>query len=236
MNNWKKELRQGFAAPPPQRKRAFLRQLEQPRMSIFTFLLTQIEYIRKWVWCVSALVFLTAVIGAGVFSRDMLWGISALVPLLALTVVCEGGRSECYDMAELELATRFSLRSVTMARLCILGGENLGLLCLLTPLGLWHSDFCSPAAGVYILTPFLLTAFLGLYIVRKVRGREAVYTCIGVTLFISVSVLFAHDNIPWLYQETCLLWWIAGALALCVGIGTQYVTIMKRTEELAWNL
>lgn len=235
MNNWKKELRHAFEAPPPQRKRAFLRQLEQPRMSGFTFLLTQTGYIRKWVWCVSVLVFLTAVIGAGVLSLDMLWGISALTPLLALTIVCESGRSECYEMAELELATRFSLRSVTMARLCILGAENLGLLCLLMPLGLWHSGVCSLAAGVYILTPFLLTAFLGLYIVRKVRGREAVYTCVGVTLLISVSVFFTHDNIPYLYQGTCLSWWIAGALALCIGIGMQYVTIIRRTEELAWN-
>lgn len=235
MNNWKRELRRTFAAPPPQRKREFLRQWGMPRMSVFRFLLTQTGYIRKWVWCVSALIFAAAVVGAGVLSRNMLWEISALTPLLALAAVCESGRSECYEMAELELATRFSLRSVTMARLCILGAENLVLLCLLTLLGLWHSGFPSPAAGVYILTPFLLTSFLGLYALRRIRGREGVSVCAGLALFISVSVFFTHNSFPYLYAESCLSWWIAGALALCAGIAVQYATMLKQTEELAWN-
>lgn len=235
MNNWKKELRRAFAAPPPRRKREFLRQWQMPRMSVFRFLLTQVGYIRKWVWWVSAFIFAAAVVGAGVLSRNMLWEISAMTPLLALAAVCESGRSECYEMAELELATRFSLRSVTMARMCILGAENLVLLCLLTLLGLWHSGFPSPAAGVYTLTPFLLTSFWGLYALRRIRGREGIYVCVGLALFISVSVFFTRDNIPALYRESCLSWWIAGALALCAGIGTQYAKMIKRTEELAWN-
>lgn len=236
MNKLKKALAAALEAPPPRRKRAFLRRIEQPRITGFRFLLVQIRYIRKWVWWVSAAVFAAAALGAGVLSRDMLWEISALTPLLALTAVCESGRSECYEMAELEQATRFSLRSVTMARLCILGTENLALLCLLTPLGLRHSGVSSLAAGLYILTPFLLTAFLGLYFVRRIRGREGSYACFGAALFVGVCVFFTHGNLPALYQERCLVWWAAGALALGAGVGMQYAKMIKPTEEWTWSL
>lgn len=236
MDKWKKDLHRAFAAPPPQRKREFLRRLEQRPVSVLGFLLNQTGYIRRWVWSASALIFLTAMVGAGVLSLDMLWGISALTPLLALIAVCETGRSECYEMAELEMATRFSLRSVMLARLCILGTENLALLCLLMPLGFWHSRVSHLAAGVYILTPFLLTAFLGLCILRRVRGREGVYACVGAAALISVCAGFAHISIPRIYEAELLSWWVTGALALSAGVGTQYVKIIKRTEELAWNL
>lgn len=236
MNNWKEELRQAFEAPAPLGKQQFLRKFEQPKMGIREFLFSQIGYIRKWIWGVSALIFVVALIGAVVLSADMVWGISALTPLLALTIVTESRRSECYDMAELEMATRYSLKSVTLARLGILGVENSLLLFLLVPVSLWNNLLNPIQAGLYIITPFLLTTFSGMYIVRKWRGREAIYFCTGVAVFIGLSVFFVHDNFPLIYQEKYLVWWIAGALALCVGTIKQYCVIVNRMEELAWNL
>lgn len=236
MNNWKNELKQAFDAPSPLRKREFMRQLDCPRMRIREFLFTQIGYIRKWVWCVSAFTFIASVLSAAFLSDDILWIISALTPLLALTIISESGRSECYEMAELEMATRFSLKSVVLARLGILGVTNLMLLCLLVPIGLWNNVFSPVASGLYIITPYLLTTFFGLFIVRKFKGREAIYACAGVTVCISFSVLFSHSAVSHIYQENYLVWWAAGALALCIGTGKQYITIINRTEELAWNL
>lgn len=106
----KKELKRAFEAPQPVRKKAFLRTLEQPKTSVFAFVLSQLGYIRRWVWLVSALVFILSMMGAAGLPADTVWIASALMPLLALTVVSESGRSENYEMAELEMATRFSLR------------------------------------------------------------------------------------------------------------------------------
>ena len=44
-----------------------------------------------------------------------------LLPFVALLAVTEGTRSAVYGMEELELATRFSLKSVLLARLCLVG-------------------------------------------------------------------------------------------------------------------
>lgn len=227
----KDKLRYAFEAPAPLRKEEFLRSLSQPRMNLCEFIVSQVGYIRKWIWGVSALVFALSLLAAKVFPKDMVLVISALTPLLALTVVSECGRSESYEMAELEMATRFSLRSIVIARLGILGAENLVLLCLLIPLGIWK-DLLNPIMlGIFILTPYLLTAFIGLNIVRKFRGREAIFFCAATAALVSITVsLFGH-MFPQSYQGGYLVWWIAVAMLLCVGIVRQTCQLINKTEE-----
>lgn len=236
MDKWKDELKQAFEAPQPVRKRNFLRHLDLPRMSVHEFLFAQIGYIRKWVWCVSTLIFVVSILGLAFLPGTVLWLISGLTPLLALTIISESGRSELYKMVELEMATRFSLRSVTFARLAILGLMDLLLLGVLLPIGLWNDTVAPFSAALYMITPFLLTTFIGLYIVRKFRGQEAMYACVGTSVGISISLLLSHNIIPFIYQEQCLTAWMIIALALLFGNGKQCIAIIKKTEELAWNL
>ena len=212
---WKKELRQVFEPPAPMRKKEFIGGLERPGIGFCGFLMIQAGYIRKRVWIVSALAFFTSLAGAAVFSADMLWWVSAWMPLLALTIVAESGRSENYEM---------------------LGAENLLLLCLLLPVGLCNNLFGPIQAGLYMLTPFLLTAFLGLFILRRFRGREASYLCMGITLVISLMVIFLHGNMPRLYGEERLLWWAVAAAVFGFGTVKQYYQFINRMEDFIWNL
>jgi len=236
MNKWKNELKRAFEAPGPERKRAFLRQLDLPGMPAHAFLFSQIGYIRKWVWCISVLIFAVSVLGLVFLPGMVLWLISGLTPLLALTVISESGRSERYKMAELEMATRFSLKSVTFARLAILGLLDFPLLGILLLIGSWGASVDPLAVALYILTPFLFTSFTGLYIVRKFRGQEAMYICSGVSVGISIFLLLSHRIIPFIYKEQCLTAWIIIAAVLIVGNGKQCTAMIKRTEELVWNL
>lgn len=229
----KKELDFVFAAPAPQRKRAFLRTLEQPRISIFMFVLSQIGYIRGWIWLVSVLVFAVSVLCAVWLSADMLWLVSALTPLLALTFVSESSRSETYEMAELEMATRFSMRSVLLARMGILGVENLFILGLLVPIGIWGQGLGLIQAGAYILTPYLLMTFAGLTIVRRVQGREAGYFYTGIAACICFCVMVLHGSIPQLYQSDALVWWVVCALLLGIGTAQQCAGIIGKKEVIA---
>ncbi|MDE5824298.1 MAG: hypothetical protein K2H91_06400, partial [Lachnospiraceae bacterium] len=201
----KNELKCAFEAPKSLHKKEFLRMLEQPKISMPAFVFSQIGYIRRWIWIVSMLVYAISVMGAVWMEADTVWVISALMPLLALTVVSESGRSENYEMAELEMATRFSLRSVLLARLGILGMENLVILGLLLPVGIWRQGLGVFQAGVYILFPYLMMTFAGLSVVRRIRGREAVYICIGVAVCISFFVLVLHGSIPQLDQADSLV-------------------------------
>lgn len=236
MDKWKDELKQAFDIPQPLGKRDFLRQLDLPGIPVHEFLFSQIAYIRKWVWCVSAMVFIVTLLGFAFLSDTVLWLISGITPLLALTIISESGRSDLYKMAELEMATRFSLRSVIFARLAILGLMDLLILGALLPIGLW-SDASTPlAAALYIVTPFLLTVFSGLYIVRKLRGQEALYVCTGTSVGISTFLFLSHNIIPFIYKEQCITAWIIIALILLFGNGRQCISMIKQMEELAWNL
>lgn len=235
----KSELKCVFDAPEPMRKKAFLRTLEQPKTSVFAFVLSQLGYIRKWVWIVSALVFILSMMGAAGLQEDTIWVTSALMPLLALTVVSESGRSGIYGMAELEMATRFSLRSVVLARLGILGVENLFILGLLS-VGIWRQGGSTlygagvPTWGVCMLLPYLLTTFAGLAVVRRLRGREAVYICAGIAACISFSVMALHGSIVQYCQAVGSLWRTAAVLLLMLLIGTarQCVGIVRQTEAV----
>ena len=207
------------------------------------FVLSQITYISKGIWWLSAAVFAAACLLAASpgmagdrNQNQVIWGISALAPLLAMTVIAESGRSQSCQMAELEMATRFSLRSVALARLGILGLENLGMLILFVFMGRGGDGAGQGGsmvqAGLGILLPYLLTSFLGLRIVRSFRGREAVYYCFGMAACISILVFMTHDHIRYLYQERNLLWWAAGTFALGVGTVKQYVRLVGDTAEL----
>ncbi len=234
MTRWKNEIKQAYAPPPPLRKREFLRN-QQPCMSVPHFLLSQLGYIRKWVWLASALIYFTAIIVAWADSPYVVLLISACTPLLALTIISECGRSECYEMAELEMATRFSLRSVVLARLSLLGIFNLLLLVLLILIGCGSSTYQPFTVGIYISVPFLLACFLCLFISQTYRGQNGLYFCVGSTFCISIFVLFSHFSIEFIYEEQNIIWWTVGIIALCIGIWNQSVKIINQTEELLWN-
>ena len=93
-SNMKRLLKECFEAPEPEKKREFIASLPSPDVSIMDFLLSQAAYIPKWIWSLSALIFVVALVGAGYLKKDMLWCVSACMPLLALAPVTESGRSQ----------------------------------------------------------------------------------------------------------------------------------------------
>lgn len=236
MNKWKEDLKLAFEAPCSTQKQEFLKNIDVPTMPIRDFLISQIRYIRTWVWCISSMIFIVSLFWGMFLPDTVLWLISGLVPLLALTIISESGRSELYKMAELEMTTRFSLRSVIFARLVIVGVMNLILLVVLILIGSRSTAVVLIATIFYIVTPFLLTSFIGLLVVRKIRGQEGMYACVGVSVGISMFLLLSHKVLSFIYQEQYLMVWGLVALVLFIGNGKQCIKLIKQTEEVVWNL
>lgn len=228
----KVQLRSIYEAPPPQQKKEFLQKWNQPRMHIGEFLFSQVCYIRKWIWGISVVGFMVSVFGIVVAYRNLVWMISALTPLLAVTIISECGKSENYDMAELEMVTRFSLRSVLFARLWILGAENALLLGLMFAAGIWNGEGEPFQTGVCILIPYLLTALIGLCIVRRFRGREAMYFCTGIAAAIGSFIFLSRDMLTRIYRGYDPIWWVCIMLLLGGGAIRQYRNIISETEEM----
>ena len=237
MNRKMKEaLKEAFEAPVPIHKQEFIRNNSRQRVSIFSFMLSQAGYIRKRALVLSLTVFVLLLTGAYFWELDMMWVISAFMPFIALSAVTENSRSAAYGMDELEMSSRFSLRSVVLARTGILGVFHLLLLCLLMPLAYAHSMFTVLQVGVYLLIPYLLTDTAGLWITRNIRGKEGLYTCVGAAVCISVS----HSLIsPRFINILCMdyfEWLIAVLILLIVFCTKETKKMIRQTEELRWNL
>jgi len=232
----KDALKDSFEAPKPVKKDEFLHDIQMPPINSFEFVCSQVTYIHKWIWLLSVMIFSAALIGAGYLGKNMLWSISSFMPVLALTIITESGRSEAYGMAEFEFSARFSLKNVVLARLGILGLANLILICLLIPFAFINSETTVLQTGIYMICPYLLTVFLGLGIVRKIHGKETIYLCTCIAAGISFGNHILYQSFPSILGEHKFIWWVVAFVILGTGVANQCYQVIKQTEELAWNL
>ena len=230
----KRALQTAFEAPPPARKREFLRALSGRPISFVQFVASQAAYIGKWTFAVSLLIFGAALAATRMVSKDSLWMLSCLTPFLAVCAVAENTKSKTCQIAELEMASRFSLRSVALARMFVLGGAHARLLCLLVLLGRRAGAATVFETGIYLITPYLLTTAGGLWMVRRMKGRETAYACMGVAVMVSALLAVARTVLP-LYQGMCYPWWVAAFVLLGFLSALEYRKTLLKTEDCLWN-
>ncbi len=240
----KKALKTYFTAPPPIGKTQFLKTLRFPKVTYRGLLLSQLRYIRKRVWLVSAMIL---ILGWRLAFRppefinwdpeaSKIWGISAVFPFLAMLTITEIYRFAAYRMAELEASCRFGLPQLMMARITVLGGGN---FVILMPL-LFIMDRISPYSMLqvitYLMVPYLIVCNICLWILNRVRGQEGVYRCTAAVCLVGmVSILFG-SRAPLLYTGTYLGIWVAVFVSGCVLTGLQIYKLLKQMEERTWNL
>ena len=237
-NQLKRNIQKAFAAPEPdqQEKARFLRTLPQPQIGMLRFLLVQASYVRKATWILSGLILLLAIFVARNMRQDALWVVSASIPLLGLLAVTESTRSMTYGMSEFEMSTRFSLKSVVLARMSILGLINFAVIAALTPLCRSGHDFSLIQTGMYLMVPYLLTVNFSLWIARRVNGRETIYGCMCVAVIVSGMHICLHFVSDLIYQEIYTGWWIVLSVFLLIELAHEIHCTIKRTEVYTWNL
>ncbi|MCM1038842.1 MAG: hypothetical protein NC434_05910 [Ruminococcus sp.] len=231
-----KALYEAFAAPVPLHKEAFLRTVPGAQIGYARFLLSQIGYIKKGTWFVSAVIFAAALCCASAVDKDRLWFLSAMMPFAALTFTTENAKSAVYEMEEMEMAARFSLRSVMLARMGILGFFHMILLCLIVLFAGRGSDYPFIRMGIYLTVPYLLTTTLGLALVRRIHGKESLYACLGTAVLVSMLHIILSGKIRILYQEALFSWWAAAFIVLFVMLMAECHKTIRRMEEPVWNL
>lgn len=227
----KNELQVIYNAPPTVRKTAFLKKYHQRELSRKEFILCQAGYIRWWVWGASMLLLgIILWLSAEQQTQDV-WVGASFTPLLALLAVVENGKSRRYRMDELELACRISLRSVTLARICILGVFHLLLFGVMIPsLTAWGAAGIIQT-GVYLLTPYLLTSAIGMELSRHFRGNDGLLACSAVSGIVCILGLSNRRLELGLYRaEFIHIWGVT--LLLAFGLFAFELTKMKEVEEL----
>jgi hypothetical protein len=237
-NKLKRNIQKAFEAPQPNRqeKARFLRVLPGPRISMFRFILVQASYMRKMTLVFSVLLLLPAVIGANYISENTLWIVSTFVPILGLLAVAESTRSTIYGMSEFEMSTRFSLKSVVMARMSVLGVLDFIVLACAIPLCYTGSRFSLLQTGLYLLVPYMLTVNISLWIIRHFQSRETIYVCMSVAALIGGANVGLHFITDLIYQNAYIVWWFILSVLLFAGMAHEIYLAIKQTEEYTWNL
>ncbi len=228
----KKLLKTGFEPPKPVEKTKFVRNLPPRKVSNFELLHTQIKYIRKLTWLLCGLIFVLTAFAALSVTKESMWMLSALVPFLSISLISESGRAESCGMAELELSTRFNLKTTVMAKLLILGSVNLVLMIFMS---LFAGGGIS-ASVFYIFIPYMLSAAAGLLICRKIQGNGALYLSGTVSVIIAAMEIAFRKNIFSFFQssgegERFLIFSL-----LTAALARECYKRIKETEELKWSL
>lgn len=225
----REELAEYFEAPKPLKKQAFVRQFGLQRMDLAHVVAMQARYISKGVWIFSALIFGMAFLLAQAAEPKYVSVVLGCVPFLVMLSVTESMRSYRYGMEELELSARFSLKSILLARMVLLG---LGNLVVLAGVMLVLRDYAEISI-VYAMAPYFVTAAGGLCIARTVRGKESTLLCFALAALVCMVVLYMpwqFHNVyspqnTWIWAGTC----VAGVM---MTIRESWRTI-RMTEELA---
>lgn len=227
----KELLQQAFSMPAPKKKRAFLRTLPRQEVGLGTLMLSQAAYIRPWEWAISLLLFALVVLAAQYVELDVIWILSAIMPFAALLLVMEFAKSSAYGMTELEMTSRFSLRTILMARMVMLGVVQFFGLLLTVPI----AEMTLFKNGVYLLVPYLLTALLGLVTVRRLHGKEGLFVCGSISAFVCVLAPMSKHFAPVLYAQENQIVWVLAAVLLFLGLVKEYRTTINHLEEFVWN-
>jgi hypothetical protein len=241
MNNKKLilQIREICHSPQPENKREFFQYLKEqemmnrrPRvMSHGEFLACQLFYIGKWIWML-----------AGSLLLFIIW-ISyrhpgnypfALTPLLALGILLETSRSYRWKMAEFEHAARFSLRSVILARLFLLGTVNTtGLLIVILIVRPCFS-YSLLRVFLYMMVPYLTASLLGSVYERMHRmdqGLGSTMICILSSAFFAAAPAF----FSWLYEERLTVFWTAALVLITCSLAGNLREWTHNMEEPVWN-
>ena len=229
-------LSDAFHAPEPEKKDAFIRNLRPRETGMVEMLLTQIPYIRLPIWLLSIAIALIAVGGSVLGMEDTEYVITILMPFSAAAAVLETQRSVRFGMSELEMATRFSLKSVVFARLLILGIVSGIILCLASPVIAVSFGRSTVLTAIRILIPYLITMLISLIVERSALGRTHGYASFLIAGLSLVVITWIYNCAPVIesgYEEFTSKWGLLTVLVLLALTFTEQWKTVKNVEAFA---
>ena len=233
-------LKEICQTPEPEEKKAFFQKLEERGLTSRRteainhgeFLLRQFFYVGKWIWLLSAILLLgiTGICYGNTGNYPF-----ALTPLLAGGILAETGRSFRWKMAELEYTARFSLRSVMLARMFLVGVvETAGLMLVVLVVRPWFS-YSLIRVFLYMMVPYLAASLSGSVYERKTRSDNS-WGSIIICFLSSGFFAAAPYCLSSLYEERFTVIWTVAFILLILSLFVSVRRWICELEEPVWNL
>lgn len=235
-NELKDALNTAFYAPEPKNKQVFLKNLRPREVGMIEMLFQQVRYIRVSVWVLSAAIIALAILGSWMSREETGELIPVIMPLMAAVSILENNRSRKYGMSELEMVTRFSLRSVICARMLILGLALLLMIAITSPILVMAFGGEILITAMHMLIPYLVTMAICLQVERSIWGRKLEYGTLAIAMFITALMVWIRDYDMALvngYMEMVKNWGVLIVLVLAVITVFEQWRTIECVEELA---
>lgn len=217
-------------------KKEFIKKYQKRELNCGELFCMQLQYmgIQLTAICGYALAMLLGTLTD--IDADLAKIIAVLAPLVALFALTGLGKSKKYSMEEIEMSSRFSLRTINIIRLAIIGFAGLAVMlaasCALKAVTGMSLFVSFAAAGV----PYLVTTFLCMLLIRRWHSPKNIYGCVviaaGVCAAMFGGIEFLESCSAGLYRVALPGVLLVSAVLTAVE-GCRYI---KESEELQWNL
>ena len=162
--------------------------------------------------------------------------IAVLAPLVALFALTGLGKSKKYSMEEIEMSSRFSLRTLNIIRLAIIGFTGLAVMlaasCALKAVTGMSLFVSFAAAGV----PYLVTTFLCMLLIRRWHSPKNIFGCVVIAAVVCVAMFGGIDILVCCCAGLCRAVLPGVLLVSAVLTTVEECRFIKESEELEWNL
>ena len=229
-----KMLAAAYQLPETAKEKQFIRRYEKRTLQIPDILRTEFWYMGRK--SILSGVILCMIFGAVIKAGDpeMIWVVSALIPAAAVIPVISLSRSERCGMAELEAASRFSLRFLRLVRMFIVGVFALALLLVLGAILRAFSLFTKIDYMLAVAIPYLAGVYGALLIARKRHGKENVPWIFGICILGgALPSVMKEIRSAGLFSEAAPA---AATAVLFVAVVRECILYVKESENVSWNL
>lgn len=227
MNNEIKErIKSSCVVPNSKRKDSFLKEHRKTEISMKNLYMIQVSYIDSSIWIYSAVIAIILLLVSVYAKSYAVWVTSAFMPILATISITENHKSEIYQMNELEMSARFSLKTVVMIRMSIFGIVHSIILIMLSLL----SSLSTMNLLVYLLVPYLITSNTNSVLLRHYHGKSALLWCLANSFIMSMMWFILSMKSYQLYSAVMFPYWIVMLIIMAfLGI-LNTIIMLKRTE------
>ncbi|MGM9946089.1 MAG: hypothetical protein ACI33M_14150 [Lysinibacillus sp.] len=212
-----KGLYEDLPSPDLEKKRAVIQQSKQliqqappESMSLFSFYFQQLRFIRPRTWTLQFLIVILAalLIMNAPNTRTIIALTSAVSPFIYLVSFSELIRSYAHRVFELELTTKYSYKTVMLARIGLMNILNIFAITLLVFTVVKTSQLAMLQTFFFVCIPFLLTSILGLWILQWQHTKESYQWVYIAGVFFGICLMLVIYLYPQLFLAISNgLWW-----------------------------
>lgn len=197
---------------------------------MFHTLSLQVEYVSKWFWLYSLLIFVSGYVATVFDSISPYKTVLVLSPMPFVLGVLEIFRSTASGMAELEIASKMSLPQIMMARFVLIGSYNVVLNAIIS-FGLYFTlgiDLWKVL--LFWVVPFTWMSSFMLFFSWRFRSGRLVPIAISVWVVLVIGILSNPKTLPYLLSLNDTLFVLFGVLGGAL-LWVQSIQLRNRLER-----